>query len=371
MYPLEVAGGRAPDGRRFLSADVTLENARSETPIPAGFTAFRLETTAGTAHDALASSSCGLSVLEQGRSASCEVIFEISRDDRPNTLLYEALGRSYSASFEGVSAPPPLCPEPGDESTLAACNDGCNNDGDPYVDCEDADCCAVRSDCAYGTYCGGAEPECVPGPETTVPGCEDACDNEGDDQIDCGDADCCDLVACGADTYCGRQPSPFEGSFIFDDAGIAAVDPATLRAGDAPCRAPVLVSVDWVNDGDTIEVSGPLEGSVRLIGIDTPELGHNGEPSDCYGPEAFELTRQLRGHNVWLTFDAECADRYGRHLAYVHLGAGSADLWQRQLLRRGLARVYTVRGNDSWAELFTHDSALAAAEGVGLWTACP
>lgn len=370
-FPLEIDGVRAPAGRRFLRVEVFLENVRSEAPVPAVPAVFRVETGAGTAHEAISASSCGAALLEQGRSASCDLVFDLPVEGRPSTLLYDALGRSFSASFAEVSGPPPLCPVPSDESTVAACNDGCNNDGDPYLDCDDADCCAVRSDCASGTYCGGSQTECVSGPETTVAGCEDACDNEGDDQIDCGDSGCCDLVACGSDTYCGQQPSPFEGLLTFDDVGIAAVDPGTLRAGEQPCRAPVLVNVDWVNDGDTFEVSGPIEGPVRMIGIDTPEVGHNGEPSDCYGPEAFDFTRQLRDHRVWLTFDAECADRYGRHLAYVHVGGGSADLWQRQLLRRGFARVYTVRGNDRWADLFAHDSALAAAEGKGLWSACP
>ncbi len=40
----------------------------------------------------------------------------------------------------------------GPEDTPEACSDGCSNDGDPYVDCNDYDCCGVV-DCAKGTTC--------------------------------------------------------------------------------------------------------------------------------------------------------------------------------------------------------------------------
>jgi hypothetical protein len=43
---------------------------------------------------------------------------------------------------------------PGPENTLAKCSDGCSNDGDPYVDCNDYDCCPVRTDCPPTTSCG-------------------------------------------------------------------------------------------------------------------------------------------------------------------------------------------------------------------------
>ena len=41
----------------------------------------------------------------------------------------------------------------GPENSVAACTDGCSNDGDRYTDCEDRDCCALVS-CPAGTYCG-------------------------------------------------------------------------------------------------------------------------------------------------------------------------------------------------------------------------
>lgn len=40
------------------------------------------------------------------------------------------------------------------EDTPAACMDGCSNDGDRFVDCEERDCCTVRTDCPATSYCG-------------------------------------------------------------------------------------------------------------------------------------------------------------------------------------------------------------------------
>jgi hypothetical protein len=44
--------------------------------------------------------------------------------------------------------------ELGPENTLERCSDGCSNDGDIYIDCDDYDCCKVRTDCPANTACG-------------------------------------------------------------------------------------------------------------------------------------------------------------------------------------------------------------------------
>jgi len=105
----------------------------------------------------------------------------------------------------------PACAPPcvsGPESTLAACSDGCSNDGDTFIDCEDRDCCAVRSDCAPATYCGRTAVDagpCASGPENTLTACSDGCSNDGDTFIDCEDRDCCAVrTDCAPATYCGH-----------------------------------------------------------------------------------------------------------------------------------------------------------------------
>ncbi len=69
-----------------------------------------------------------------------------------------------------------------------------------------------------------------------------------------------------------------------------------------------------VTDGDTIRL-GEL-GSVRLIGIDTPEVYGGVE---CFGREASKFAARLLplGTKVRYRVGVEERDRYGRLLAYV------------------------------------------------------
>jgi hypothetical protein len=47
-----------------------------------------------------------------------------------------------------------MCTTPSTEDTTAACSDGCDNDGNSFVDCNDFSCCTFRTDCPSGTACG-------------------------------------------------------------------------------------------------------------------------------------------------------------------------------------------------------------------------
>lgn len=181
----------------------------------------------------------------------------------------------------------------------------------------------------------------------------------------------------GAQVDSGYDPNsgnPFEGPIVLDDARVSALDPSRLPAGGAPCLPPHMGRVTHVADGDTLVVEGTMPEvfrfNVRMIGVDTPEISHDGSPAECFGDDATAFTRQLDDHLVWLTFDAECRDRFDRHLAYVHVGAGAGDMWERQLLARGLGEVLTIAPNDSYATAFGRDEASAQAAGAGLWGAC-
>jgi hypothetical protein len=91
----------------------------------------------------------------------------------------------------------------GAEDTPAACSDGCSNDGDSFVDCNDFDCCDVV-DCPSDSVCGKKN-QCQPGPENTVSACSDGCSNDDDNYVDCDDYDCCDVVSCPATSACGSH----------------------------------------------------------------------------------------------------------------------------------------------------------------------
>ena len=79
----------------------------------------------------------------------------------------------------------------------------------------------------------------------------------------------------------------------------------------------------YVIDGDTIEVQTEDEElRIRMIGIDTPESVNMDESKNCEnGVIASDYVKSLLSENqiIWLEFDEDRQDDYGRTLAYVWL----------------------------------------------------
>jgi len=69
-------------------------------------------------------------------------------------------------------------------------------------------------------------------------------------------------------------------------------------------------NVERIIDGDTFVLTNGE--TVRLIGIDTPEVG---EP--CYSEATQFLTNQIDGENICLSTDVSDTDRYDRWLRYA------------------------------------------------------
>lgn len=121
--------------------------------------------------------------------------------------------------------------------------------------------------------------------------------------------------------------------------------------------------------GDTIEVrvAGEIR-TVRLIGIDAPEVVDEGRPAECYGREAAEHTSlRLEGGRVRLELDIDKEDDDGRLLAYIWR---RGKLFNRALVSRGYATVSTLRPNLRYSELFATAQRTATASRRGMWDAC-
>jgi len=102
---------------------------------------------------------------------------------------------------------------------------------------------------------------------------------------------------------------------------------------------PTLPVVTRVIDGDTIVVEGV--GTVRLIGVDTPETVDPRRPVGYFGREASDFTKQVAtGKRVRLEFDQDRTDRYGRTLAYVYLQPENV-LLNAEIIRQGYGFAYT------------------------------
>lgn len=100
--------------------------------------------------------------------------------------------------------------------------------------------------------------------------------------------------------------------------------------------------VRYVIDGDTCILTD--ERTVRLIGINAPELGRDGAPDQPLAAAARDRLRALvGGKTVRLAFESEQRDHYGRWLAHLQLPDGT-DIGE-QLVREGLAGLVAIPPN--------------------------
>ncbi len=178
------------------------------------------------------------------------------------------------------------------------------------------------------------------------------------------------LSACG-----GPTPDDDDVAADDDDAG-DAWDPADLPMGDDAVREPLRVWVDYVVDGDTAQVITPdgLGERVRFLAVDTPEL-NSGEPypAECWAYEAREFAQDLLPADqvLWLTFDGEERDAFGRLLAYLFLGDEPIAEFERsvnhQLVRGGHASTLFFPNNQTFREQLEYAEYLAWSEDLGMW----
>lgn len=119
------------------------------------------------------------------------------------------------------------------------------------------------------------------------------------------------------------------------------------------------IVVEWVIDGDTIELTNGER--VRYVGIDTPER------EESFYEEARAMNVELLGGGD-LTFEPcalESRDRYGRLLGWVY--AGELDVGGR-LLSLGLAKTLLIAPCGMVKEQRYGDAEAVAKEGrIGLW----
>jgi micrococcal nuclease len=172
---------------------------------------------------------------------------------------------------------------------------------------------------------------------------------------------------------CAGVPAPDSGA-----GGAVADSDGTPTPVDDGLR----VTVVRVVDGDTMEIryrNGTAD-TVRLLGVDTPEVHSANTPDEFEGvPETAAGERCLRrygerasafaeerltGETVVLRFDAESDRRgyYGRLLGYL---VADGENFNRLLLTNGLARVYDSRFTER--ERFYEAEATAREAGTGLW----
>ncbi len=154
-----------------------------------------------------------------------------------------------------------------------------------------------------------------------------------------------------------------------DDRRLARTFVCLLLAATLPLAAQQAETflVTRVIDGDTIVLEGM--GTVRLIGVDTPETVDPRRPVQRFGKEASEFTRALlAGRRVRVAYDQERTDRYGRTLAYVYLLDGT--FVNAEIVRQGYGLAYT-RFPFKYLDAFRRHERDARQQQRGLWAPAP
>lgn len=123
--------------------------------------------------------------------------------------------------------------------------------------------------------------------------------------------------------------------------------------------------VEYVHDGDTLFLSDGRK--VRLLGIDTPEVG---ERAECGGEEARARLREHlpEGTRVRTVADVQPLDRYDRSLLFLFTDDGT--LVNLELIRDGFAEAVVLPPNVLWSAELEAAEDEAQAAGRGIWGSC-
>lgn len=164
--------------------------------------------------------------------------------------------------------------------------------------------------------------------------------------------------------------------------GSDATSRPSNRKETIPCR------VLDVYDGDTF--SCDLNGNgridkphehIRLLGVDSPEM-HYSRKNSTYGsaqpqdepfaPQASQwLTERIHHRMVYLEYDHQQQDRYGRTLAYVYTQPLETRSLNQQLLEAGLSRTLFIGKNRRYETAFRQAEHAARQAGKHIWQQQP
>lgn len=139
-------------------------------------------------------------------------------------------------------------------------------------------------------------------------------------------------------------------------------------ADEAACNAPAYdarVRIKYVIDGDTVILANG--DHLRLIGLDTPEINHEGGPSEPGAVAARRyLVTLLHGAGPYpLIYGRDRHDHYGRLLG--HLLLPDYTNVQAELLRRGYATPLTLPPNLGFLRCYRAAAAAARSTRLGIW----
>ena len=125
-------------------------------------------------------------------------------------------------------------------------------------------------------------------------------------------------------------------------------------------------TVERVHDGDTLRLKGGR--NIRLIGINAPELGRDGEPDQPYAAQARNPLQQLvngANHKIGILEDGQTRDRFGRALAHLFLPDGTNI--SALLLQEGLGWHIAITPNTKFLGCHAQAQQQARTNKRGVW----
>ena len=167
------------------------------------------------------------------------------------------------------------------------------------------------------------------------------------------------LVWWAAPSASDFAPSPSDPAAPSDQVSADAPDSLDIPADATPA------TIDYVHDGDTLFLTDGTK--VRLLAVDTPEVGDNLE---CLGDEARDYLRGLlpEGSTVYTLEDAEPTDQYGRSLLFIWTATGT--LVNLDLVERGYAEAVFIGVNRLYEDQVEAAEDAAQDAGRGIWGKC-
>jgi len=172
---------------------------------------------------------------------------------------------------------------------------------------------------------------------------------------------------------------------------VLGLEPITLRIGDtsATYYREYLNLFDDISeyesavvcivvDGDTVKLKLKSDPdsllTARLIGVDTPESAHPQKSVEYFGIESSGFTKAiLEGKDVFISFDWDQIDAYGRILSYIWIpteyeGRAYNIMFNLLLVSSGYGHAYTSYVFDeNYMGIFIEAERLARLGGFGLW----
>ena len=124
-----------------------------------------------------------------------------------------------------------------------------------------------------------------------------------------------------------------------------------------------LVAIDHVIDGDTVRLGD--NRTVRLIGVNTPELARDDRPDQPFARQARQELDQFLGRQALLLMGERSKDKHGRTLAHLYsLNGNSAAA---HLLKKGLGWHIAVPPDIALAQCLAQAEQQAHHNGLALW----